>query len=156
MLLKPPLGYCNDVKSSATLLPKHANALSQIYFIWRYMLCRFRSRSMENCCWSGCWPKQIVGQTNQISGDLRRHDDETSMWMMMEYNGSSVITFRVFPCNHADATRADSRFVPSQWETALICNDISHWLGTHIESVMYHYTDLHEISDVDQFIHVIV
>ena len=117
MLLKPPLGYCNDVKSSATLLPKHANALSQIYFIWRYMLCRFRSRSMENCCWSGCWPKQIVGQTNQISGDLRRHDDETSMWMMMEYNGSSVITFRVFPCNHADATRADSRFVPSQWET---------------------------------------
>ena len=23
----------------------------------------------------------------------------------------------------------DSRFVPSQWEIALLCNDISHWLG---------------------------
>ena len=25
--------------------------------------------------------------------------------------------------------RADSRFAPSQWETALLCNDVSHWLG---------------------------
>ena len=30
--------------------------------------------------------------------------------------------------------RADSRFVPSQWETALLCNDVSHWLGTSLES----------------------
>ena len=28
------------------------------------------------------------------------------------------------------AFRADSRFVPSQWETALLCNAVSHWLGT--------------------------
>ena len=32
--------------------------------------------------------------------------------------------------------RADSRFVPSQWETALLCNDISHWLGTSLESAL--------------------
>ena len=24
---------------------------------------------------------------------------------------------------------ADSRFTPSQWERALLCNDVSHWLG---------------------------
>ena len=29
--------------------------------------------------------------------------------------------------------RADSRFVPSQWETALLCNDISHWLGASLQ-----------------------
>ena len=29
--------------------------------------------------------------------------------------------------------RADSRFAPSQWETALLCNDVSHWLGTNLE-----------------------
>ena len=29
--------------------------------------------------------------------------------------------------------RADSRFVPSQWETALLCNDVSHWLGTSLD-----------------------
>ena len=28
--------------------------------------------------------------------------------------------------------RADSRFAPSQWETVLLCNDVSHWLGTSL------------------------
>ena len=32
--------------------------------------------------------------------------------------------------------RADSRFAPSQWETALLCNDVSHWLGAYIESAL--------------------
>ena len=31
---------------------------------------------------------------------------------------------------------ADSRFAPSQWETALLCNDICHWLGTNLESAL--------------------
>ena len=35
--------------------------------------------------------------------------------------------------------RADSRFAPSQWETTLLCNDVSHWLGTSIESAIYIY-----------------
>ena len=30
-------------------------------------------------------------------------------------------------------SRADSRFVSSQWETALLCNDVSHWLGASLE-----------------------
>ena len=32
--------------------------------------------------------------------------------------------------------RADSRFAPSQWETALLCNDVSHWLGARLESAL--------------------
>ena len=30
--------------------------------------------------------------------------------------------------------RAHSRFGPSQWETTLHCNDVSHWLGASLES----------------------
>ena len=30
--------------------------------------------------------------------------------------------------------RADCKFVPSQWETVFLCNDISHWLGASLES----------------------
>ena len=30
--------------------------------------------------------------------------------------------------------RTDSRFAPSQWETALLCNGVSHWLGANLES----------------------
>ena len=32
--------------------------------------------------------------------------------------------------------RAGSRFVPSQWERALLCNVISHWLGASLESAL--------------------
>ena len=32
--------------------------------------------------------------------------------------------------------RADSRFVPSQWETALFCNVVSHWLGANLEPAL--------------------
>ena len=32
--------------------------------------------------------------------------------------------------------RADSRFVPIQWETSLRSNAISHWLGTNLESAL--------------------
>ena len=32
---------------------------------------------------------------------------------------------------------ADSSFPPSQWEMALLCNDVPHWLGTSPESAPY-------------------
>ena len=38
--------------------------------------------------------------------------------------------------NATQSHRADSRFSPSQWETALLCNDVSHWLGANLESAM--------------------
>ena len=33
--------------------------------------------------------------------------------------------------------KADSRFAPSQWETALLCNDVSYWLGASLESALW-------------------
>ena len=36
--------------------------------------------------------------------------------------------------------RADFRFEPSQWETVLLCNDVSHWLGGNIELALVRYT----------------
>ena len=32
--------------------------------------------------------------------------------------------------------RADSRLAPSQWETVLLCNDVSHWLDASLESAL--------------------
>ena len=43
------------------------------------------------------------------------------------------------PCGYGHSlcvNRADSRFAPSQWETALLCNDVSHWLGANLESAL--------------------
>ena len=33
--------------------------------------------------------------------------------------------------------RADSRFAPSQWETSLQSNTVSHWLGANLESSLH-------------------
>ena len=34
------------------------------------------------------------------------------------------------------SNRAESRFATSQWEMALLCNNVSHWLGASLESAM--------------------
>ena len=43
-----------------------------------------------------------------------------------EHRGISTLLF----------SRVDSRFAPSQWETALLCNTVSHWLGARLESAL--------------------
>ena len=35
--------------------------------------------------------------------------------------------------------RADSSFAPSQWEMALLCNGLSHWLAVSLESALWLY-----------------
>ena len=37
---------------------------------------------------------------------------------------------------HIMLFRADFRFAPSQWETALLCNDVSYWLGASLDSAL--------------------
>ena len=43
---------------------------------------------------------------------------------------------------NAYVIRADSKFAPSQWKTALFCNDVFHWLGTRLESALCYVTSL--------------
>ena len=40
------------------------------------------------------------------------------------------------PTDTQPAISTDSRFAPSQCETALLCNDVSHWLGTSLEAAL--------------------
>ena len=45
-------------------------------------------------------------------------------------------------------SRADSRFGRSQWETALICNAVSHWLGANLESTLNNCRDVFSLGPV--------
>ena len=57
---------------------------------------------------------------------LSKHSCDTiSMVPASHFNGQSVVW-----CSYTD----DSRFAPSQWETALQSNAASHWLGANLES----------------------
>ena len=53
--------------------------------------------------------------------------------------------------------------MPSQWETSLLCNDISQWLGASLESALYHTlnsqkitkTSLSNPSNIESFPHLL-
>ena len=40
---------------------------------------------------------------------------------------------------YSNGFRADSKFALSQWETALLCNEVSRWLGANLESDLGFY-----------------
>ena len=42
--------------------------------------------------------------------------------------------------------RADSRFAPGQWEAALLCNDVSHWLDANLESALKRFRGTWELE----------
>ena len=45
-----------------------------------------------------------------------------------------VSIFYPVSANENRCCRDDSRFAHNQWETALLCNDLLHWLGANLES----------------------
>ena len=51
-------------------------------------------------------------------------------------SGGLILTAHCWGINH----RAVSRSAPSQWERASLCNDVSHWLGTNLESALNQVT----------------
>ena len=113
------------------------------------------------CAWINSWVN------NREAGDLRRHRahyDVIVMIPMVRMNGTlsdssdvlyiycsmhwipllNVIPFMKWPqfaiCMSKRWYRADSRFVPSEWEMMLICSKISHcnWLGANLESALFY------------------
>ena len=39
--------------------------------------------------------------------------------------------------------RVDSWFAASEWETALLCNNVTHWPGESLESALWHHPGVH-------------
>ena len=61
-----------------------------------------------------------------------RHDHDLHEWTFLWAGCPTalIIYIRMY-------IRADSRFAPSQWEKALLCYDVSNWLGANLESALY-------------------
>ena len=73
---------------------------------------------------------------------IGRHFADDTFKSNFLYEGSGILIHisvkSIFKCavNQKPAFRADSRLAPSQRETALLCNDVSHWLGVSLESAL--------------------
>ena len=57
-----------------------------------------------------------------------------TIYFRVRQNTSTYTTSSSRALSH---TRADSRLAPSQWETSLQSNAVSHWLGTNLESALH-------------------
>ena len=112
------IGYVILVAISGTTKLASYHGVKSLQLIWKWGTCRWNLRvpHLQMCC-----------------GDsirMKRYQYSSSS------KGCQVAGSVTIPSFH----RADSRFAPSQWETSLLCNDISHWLGENLESalILYH------------------
>ena len=115
---------CGKVVAAAVTVP---------LWLWQFCICSnaVAVAMLWQYCGCGCGPARLW-----------------SDWVihMIHYNAaqiSSPAQAQQAPGPNVSSTRssrsvyrADSRYAPSQWETALLCNYISHRLGTNLESAL--------------------
>ena len=93
----------------------------------------------------------IVYSTVYSGRNQRKHQNSASLAFVRGINRWPVnsshkgpVTRKMFFIwwRHHDILnyRASSMFAPSQWETALFCNDVSHWVGASLGSAMNYIT----------------
>ena len=98
--------------------------------------------------WGWCEPilegTSCGWQHIQIQGRLQKKTPATS-FCYRELIPSNVneLSFHSGIQVTLSSSRADSRFAPSQWETALLSNDVFHWLGANLESALWLPIDNH-------------
>ena len=61
-------------------------------------------------------------------------------WWSDDHHGGSVYVWNEACFGANDDCTADSRLAPSQWETSLQSNVVSHWLGANLESALWLYS----------------
>ena len=103
---------------------------------WRCAPCQ-RMRRIQIIQWSGSRACNLLAKIEFRCGWLREHT-QVRQYPPAAIKISALLPERYSPPNPESAPishnlgwhnyKADSRFAPSQWETALLCNNVSHSL----------------------------
>ena len=93
-------------------------------------LFRYRSKKTSKLCVTG-----LCVVPGEFPAEMASNAENGSIWWR---HHDRILNGVPGGCDKRERSvcRADSRFVPSQWETALLCNDVSHWLGANLESAL--------------------
>ena len=85
---------------------------------------------------SHCHGNRIPDTYNRVFWPMSIHTNHRNIWYSDQLS-KNVRSLLVCKNSHVSPSyRVGCRFPPSQWEMALLCNDVSHWLGTSLESAM--------------------
>ena len=154
--------WCHQIETFSTLLaicagnsPVPVNSPHKGQWRWALMFSLI-------CVWINSWVN------TREAGDLRRYYTHYDVIIMIVCNMGAILSspycsdactnyftllvtkgnvfytpkMKWFTCNqmgwYKGYHRANARFAPSQWETALLCSNVSHWLGASLESALYH------------------
>ena len=72
-----------------------------------------------------------------INGLVQDYSNSTALAMELLQWSTKPLTCKTYCCTtRAWNFKADSRFAPSQWETLLQSNAVSHWLSANLESAL--------------------
>ena len=143
--------WCEDCLQPAPSLPplhtQHCNIYQCIFmFIWDIfhkwffhhnssskqvlISCSNFNKAMTTkfCTWHNdvmvCAKKLSSDEMDINYGKMKFPSNSNCVWkMLLEWN----------PCLKC---KADSRFVPNQWEMSLHCNTVFNWLGANLESAL--------------------
>ena len=80
--------------------------------------------------------------------DQRKHQSSASLAFVMGIHrsrSSNAENVSIWWRHHVD-----SRFAPSQWETTLLCNGVSHCLGASLESALDTILCIYELRNCHQ------
>ena len=85
-------------------------------------------RNITKHTWIKCKNDMIVQHNkNFINGLVLKTYLQCLHWSYIFFNTKSLTCAYLTGC----LNRELSRYAPSQWETSLHCNDVSHWLGAY-------------------------
>ena len=84
------------------------------------------------------WLNELINQSIFVISLVS--NPETALTQMIKKITFAVMKpfIQVFPpqshtMSNTTPYRDQSRYAPSQWETSLYCNDVSHWLGAYLD-----------------------
>ena len=82
---------------------------------------------MKNMTWDICTKTLTKSSQLYLLQDIQRIMHTTCPWLCLD-----VVWYKSLYIN-----RDQSKYAPSQWETSLQCNDVSHWLGANLDWSLY-------------------
>ena len=83
-------------------------------------------------------PSQSHRPTVFFSCEMNHHTGDKWLIHATNYHKDIQLQSLKYPCrlSSVDNIRDDSGFAPIQWETALLCIDVFHWLGVNLEPTL--------------------
>ena len=82
------------------------------------------------------WKEQFLMVFVEPPAEFILNKDKYFIHCQCAANGHRINWYTFLTMNYLYLCRADSRLAPSQWETPLQSNAVSHWLGTSLESAL--------------------